>query len=190
MEKPDDRYLWDAGKEESFPEISILQGLAGLVKFLFFLPFTLFLILLFLIFKILYRWSGVKFPMLAVRKLWSRATLKLCGLKLRVQGCLSPEVRIVVCNHVSWLDILAIQSVIDVVFVAKSEVKNWPGLGFLAKLADTLFVERKPQKIGLHSKEAAKTISMGKTICFFSVSKISSNLAFIILKINFLLIFL
>ena len=176
MEKSDDRYLWDAEKEQFFPKISICQGLVGLTKFLFFLPFTLSLIPLFLILKIFYRWTGVKIPMLVVRQFWSRVGLKLCGLNLRVQGRLSSKVSIVVCNHISWLDILVIQSVTDVVFVAKSEVKTWPGFGFLAQLADTLFVERKPQKIEFHSKEAEKIMSMGNTICFFPEGTSSDGL--------------
>ena len=176
MEKPDDQYLWEAEKEESPPEISVCQGVVGFAKFLFFMSFTLSLIPFFLILKIFYKWTDVKIPMLVVRKFWSRVGLKLCGLNLRVQGRLSSKVSMVVCNHVSWLDILVIQSVTDVVFVAKSEVKTWPGLGFLAQLADTLFVERKPQKIGFHSKEAAKIMSMGNTICFFPEGTSSDGL--------------
>ncbi len=176
MESPDDKYLWEAEREEPFPEISILQGFLGIIKLLFFLPFTLALIPIFLLFKYLYYKAGIKVPMLLIRKFWSRVALKLCGLQLFVNGQCFSRVCIVVSNHVSWLDILAIQSVTDVIFVAKSEVQTWPGLGFLAQLADTLFVERKPQKIGFHSKEAEEIMSTGESICFFPEGTSSDGL--------------
>ena len=94
MEKPDDQYLWEAEKEESFPEISVRQALVGLAKFVFFMSFTLSFIPFFLILKIFYKWTDIKIPMLLVRKFWSRVGLKLCGLNLRVQGYLSSKVSI------------------------------------------------------------------------------------------------
>tara|TARA_B100000902_G_C27285877_1_gene904386 strand:+ start:747 stop:1601 length:855 start_codon:yes stop_codon:yes gene_type:complete len=176
MEKQDDRYLWESEKEESFPKIKFVQFFVGLTRLFFFLPFTLSLIPMFLVCKFLYKKTGIKIPMLTVRQFWSFASLRLFGLRLRVQGKQDFDAGILVCNHVSWLDILAIQSSSDVVFVAKSEVKTWPGLGFLAKLADTLFVERKPQKIEMHSREAEEIILTGETLCFFPEGTSSDGL--------------
>ena len=50
--------------------------------------------------------------------------------------------RFVVANHVSWTDIIALSSVYPLVFLAKSEVADWPVLGFLARLQGTIFVDR------------------------------------------------
>ena len=75
--------------------------------------------------KFLYIKTGIKLPMLTIRQFWSFASLRLFGLRLRVHGKQDFDAGILVCNHVSWLDILAIQSASDVVFVAKSEVKTW-----------------------------------------------------------------
>ena len=176
MENHDDRYLWDSDKEAPFPEITIVQAFLGLLKCVFFLPFTLFLIPVFLVCKFLYKNTGVKLPMLTIRKSWSLVALRLCGLHLHVKGSLSPKAGFLVCNHVSWLDILVIQSVVDVIFIAKYEVNTWPGLGFLARLADTLFVERKAQKIGYYSAEANKIMSTGDVICFFPEGTSSDGL--------------
>ena len=176
MEKQDDRYLWESEKEDSFPEIKFFQFFVGLARLFFFLPFTLALIPIFFMCKFLYIKTGIKLPMLTIRQFWSFASLRLFGLRLRVHGKQDFDAGILVCNHVSWLDILAIQSASDVVFVAKSEVKTWPGLGFLAKLADTLFVERKPQKIEMHSREAEEIILMGETLCFFPEGTSSDGL--------------
>jgi 1-acyl-sn-glycerol-3-phosphate acyltransferase len=50
-------------------------------------------------------------------------------------------------NHVSYLDIFALSSKLPGYFIAKSEVANWPVLGQLAKIQNTLFFERKGNKI-------------------------------------------
>lgn len=49
---------------------------------------------------------------------------------------------LVVANHLSWLDILVIQSLRPGVFVAKSEVRRWPLVGSMAQACATIFVER------------------------------------------------
>lgn len=45
-------------------------------------------------------------------------------------------------NHISWTDIIAIGSVADVTYVAKSEVSRWFFIGFMASLQRTIFVDR------------------------------------------------
>ena len=47
-----------------------------------------------------------------------------------------------VANHVSWLDIFAINAIVPARFVAKSEVRRWPFVGWLCARAGTLFIER------------------------------------------------
>ena len=176
MENPDEKYLWKTDKEEFFPKLTVYELAIGFLRFLIFISFTLCSIPLFLLAKLFFNQTGIKKPMVAIRRYWSLVTLRLCSLKIKVKGTFSSDVCLVVCNHISWLDILAIQSIADVVFVAKYDVKNWPGLGFLAKLANTLFVERNPQKIGLHSQQANVILSNGNSICFFPEGTSSDGL--------------
>jgi len=50
---------------------------------------------------------------------------------------------LLVANHVSWLDIHVIHSLLPARFVSKAEVRNWPVIGWLAdKAGGTLFLER------------------------------------------------
>ena len=51
-----------------------------------------------------------------------------------------------VANHVSYLDVFVLGSVLPGAFVAKSEVAGWPLFGKLAKLQNTLFLERRSSK--------------------------------------------
>ncbi len=50
--------------------------------------------------------------------------------------------RLLVANHLSWTDVIALASLYPLVFLAKSEVAHWPLLGFLARLQGTVFVRR------------------------------------------------
>jgi 1-acyl-sn-glycerol-3-phosphate acyltransferase len=46
---------------------------------------------------------------------------------------------LVVMNHVSWLDIFVLNSVMPATFIAKSEIRQWPLVGWLLQGADTLY---------------------------------------------------
>jgi 1-acyl-sn-glycerol-3-phosphate acyltransferase len=76
---------------------------------------------------------------------WSRKLLALLAVRLSVHGTPpSKSVRplMLVSNHVSWLDIFAIDAVVPSRFVAKSEVRSWPVMGWLCERVGTLFIER------------------------------------------------
>lgn len=60
----------------------------------------------------------------------------------RIGAPISPGPCLIAANHVSWLDIPVLSSLGEVRFIAKSEIIGWPVLGWLARLQDTLFVDR------------------------------------------------
>ncbi len=65
---------------------------------------------------------------------FARTTCALLGLRVRFENDeLGPKPRMIVANHVSWSDILALASRETPCFVAKSEVAGWPLLGAFAK---------------------------------------------------------
>lgn len=71
----------------------------------------------------------------------ARRTLRIFSVSYTSRGpC--PQSGLLVCNHLSYLDILVLVSLTPAVFVSKSEVKNWPVFGWFARLAGTLFVDR------------------------------------------------
>lgn len=74
---------------------------------------------------------------------WSRRLLDVLGVRPEI-GALPPVERgaLLVCNHVSWLDIYLINSARHVHFVSKAEVRGWPVIGWLARQSGTLFIER------------------------------------------------
>ncbi|NQW35346.1 MAG: 1-acyl-sn-glycerol-3-phosphate acyltransferase [Methylophilales bacterium] len=49
---------------------------------------------------------------------------------------------LVVSNHISWLDIIVLNALAPVSFVAKDNIKYWPIINLLAKSCDTIFINR------------------------------------------------
>jgi 1-acyl-sn-glycerol-3-phosphate acyltransferase len=68
---------------------------------------------------------------------------KLFGIRVTAIGQpVEGQGVLIVANHTSYFDILVFSSVAQVSFVARADVINWPLFGTLAKLQETVFVER------------------------------------------------
>ena len=75
---------------------------------------------------------------------WSRGVVRYAGVRVKVTGKVPGQgARVMgVANHISWLDVPLLHSVWHVRFVAKSEVRRWPLIGWLSARTGTLFVDR------------------------------------------------
>ncbi|WP_087722362.1 lysophospholipid acyltransferase family protein [Pandoraea sp. PE-S2T-3] len=75
---------------------------------------------------------------------WSQKLLRLCGMQLEVEqrGPLPESGVMLLCNHVSWIDIFAINAWQPVRFVAKAEIRHWPLVGWLCVQTRTIFLQR------------------------------------------------
>ncbi len=106
---------------------------------------------------------------LRTKQYWSVILLWLSGVRVSRSGApmLNGPVLWVV-NHVSWLDIFAVNTVRAVVFIAKSEIRHWPLLGWLASGAGSIFIERASrhavQKVG---REMRDVFELGQVVGLF-----------------------
>ena len=55
---------------------------------------------------------------------------------------ISTQANAFVSNHISFLDIIVLNSIIPSNFIAKSEIKSWPIIGHLAGKTGTIFIKR------------------------------------------------
>ena len=100
--------------------------------------------------------------------LWYAGLLKLGGIEVRVVG--RPRrggSTFYVANHVSYLDIVVLGRVLDGLFVAKSDVASWPGIGLLARLAGTVFVRRSLEMAREQCAELTEIMDAGDNIILF-----------------------
>jgi 1-acyl-sn-glycerol-3-phosphate acyltransferase len=100
---------------------------------------------------------------------WSAQLLRVLGLELRRSGTPHAGAKLVVANHVSWLDIAAIHTVLpEARFVSKADVKRWPLIGRLVAGAGTLFIERESKRDALRVvHQCAAALQAGDTVAVF-----------------------
>ncbi|MDY0011836.1 MAG: lysophospholipid acyltransferase family protein [Rhodocyclaceae bacterium] len=77
-----------------------------------------------------------------LRQAWSARLLAILGLKLEVSGEPLAPGSLLVANHISWVDVFAINAVAPAAFVSKAEVRRWPLIGWLAARNETVFLRR------------------------------------------------
>lgn len=91
----------------------------------------------------------------------------LCGITVETVGAPMEKPGAWVCNHSSWLDIFVLRSAGQMFFVAKSEVRGWPVLGFIADQTGTMFIERKRTEAKRQEKMFFERLDRGDRLCFF-----------------------
>ena len=73
---------------------------------------------------------------------WLRTFARIVGIRVHLRGKPAEGVALVVANHVSWMDIVIVGAMQQVSFLAKIEISRWPVVGYLARRAGTLFINR------------------------------------------------
>lgn len=123
--------------------------------------------------------AGIPYQSLALRFGWkSRKTFpnsyhrfmaRLFGIRIKTIGKpLTGEGVLIVANHTSWLDIIVFSAVGHVSFVAKAEVASWPFFSTLAKLQETVFVERtRRHATGQARDQIRERLLAGDTLILF-----------------------
>jgi len=79
---------------------------------------------------------------LVLRQKWSHRILSILAIKIDATSIDAPPGSLIVANHVSWLDIFVINALRPSAFVAKTEIRQWPLIGWLAARHDTVFLRR------------------------------------------------
>ncbi len=104
-----------------------------------------------------------------ISRFYMRVTAKyLVRMNVVVHGAPATDrPLLMVSNHVSYLDIFLLGALIPGSFVAKAEVRKWPGIGFLALVARTVFVDRRPAAAGKHRDRIAARLTEGEPLILF-----------------------
>ncbi|HUN90569.1 MAG TPA: lysophospholipid acyltransferase family protein [Burkholderiaceae bacterium] len=132
-------------------------------------------------------WAALAFPWLPLParnraiRLWSRMLLAIVGVRLEPRGQPIDAHRaacgidganaggcLVVANHVSWLDVFAIDALVPSRFIAKADITSWPVVGWLVTLVGTLYVERgRRHAVASINRSLARHLKRGETLAIF-----------------------
>ena len=97
----------------------------------------------------------------AIRR-WMAQLCNILDMEVVTNGKVCDErSTLFVANHISWLDVIGLNSVIDTRFIAKSNVKAWPVLGTLTTAAGTMFITR-DRRSALRQAIATISHALGK----------------------------
>ncbi|MDT9687239.1 lysophospholipid acyltransferase family protein [Streptomyces sp. P9(2023)] len=80
----------------------------------------------------------------ALVRVWCRLVIRAFGVRIKVTGVPAPAdgPLLVVANHISWLDVPLVATVVPGRMLAKREIRGWPVLGPVAARGGTLFIDR------------------------------------------------
>lgn len=108
---------------------------------------------------------------------WLTRAGYIVGLRITTRSTMevSPPT-LVAANHISWLDILVLASCVPASFVAKSEIRGWPVIGWLATRAGTVFIERGGRNAAASTAEQITWhLKRGRSIIIFPEATISTG---------------
>lgn len=98
----------------------------------------------------------------------ARILLRAFNIRLEFYGQYDDNAALVVANHVSWLDVILLVHKPKLHFIAKSEVKEWPVIGFLTKILGTLFIRRDNKFLVYRAlPRAQKLVQRGESVMVF-----------------------
>lgn len=106
-----------------------------------------------------------------ITRWWSHKTLRIFNISLSIHGMrprLDARNLMITANHISWLDIYVINAAHPALFVAKSEIREWPIIGWLCEKAGTIFIRRaKRRDTARINDEMHDVLATGATIGLF-----------------------
>lgn len=103
-------------------------------------------------------------------KAWAIKLLNILDITLQIPCDFPQQLKntLLVANHISWLDILIVFTVVNPRFVAKKEISSWPIIGWLTKQGDTIFIDRENKRtIRKVNESLANELSKGNCIAVF-----------------------
>ncbi len=99
---------------------------------------------------------------------WGRLARRALGMRVRVLGAPPPAPSVVVANHLGYVDIVLLAGELGGVFVARHDMRRWPGIGIAAALSGTMFVDRSRPRDALRvGEKVVRAWELGRTVVVF-----------------------
>ncbi|MBK7706944.1 MAG: 1-acyl-sn-glycerol-3-phosphate acyltransferase [Acidobacteria bacterium] len=101
-------------------------------------------------------------------KYWARGFARLSGMKIEVIGTPPKPPFFLVCNHLSYVDIPTLRCVVEGVFVAKREIRDWPVAGRIISDFGQIFIDRTNRRdIPRAGDEIVRKLDEGEGVIIF-----------------------
>ena len=98
---------------------------------------------------------------------WAHHVLRFLNCRVEMRGAV-PARGLIASNHISYVDVLVLASLRPCVFVAKSEVRQWPLIGTLCARCGVLFLDRSSMRAAAAANRTiAEALRTGMTVVVF-----------------------
>ncbi len=99
---------------------------------------------------------------------WAKATLRTLGARVEVRGPIPTSPFFLVSNHLGYVDVAVLASVLACVFFSRADVAGWPVVGPLVRMVGTVFIDRGAKRDILRVMERIEeTLAYGRGIVVF-----------------------
>ncbi|WP_086252476.1 lysophospholipid acyltransferase family protein [Campylobacter devanensis] len=105
-----------------------------------------------------------------IRRKWTKMQRWLIGYKIDVIGSPDPRANMIIANHQSMLDIMALEEIhpANICWIAKKEIEDLPFFGNIIRVPKMISIDRKdPRSLPKIIKLAKERISEGRVIAIF-----------------------
>lgn len=100
--------------------------------------------------------------------IWLRGLCLIFGIKVQVKGTPHTSTQtLYISNHLSYLDLGVIGSIVKASFVARSDAASWAFFGYLAKLNQTAYVARSRSAAKQDANAVNAVIASGRNLILF-----------------------
>lgn len=104
----------------------------------------------------------------AIARRWHAAMARILGMRATISGTPPRGAFLLVANHLGYVDVLLLGSVLECVFVARADVRGWPLLGGLAASTGTIFIDRASRRDTLRVGNAIeRALANGRAVVVF-----------------------
>ncbi len=123
--------------------------------------------------------------------LFHRATCFIFRIKVSMKGVPPTKKHVIyVGNHLSYIDIPVIGGKLPATFIAKADVRNWPIFGFLARIAQTIFIERNRNAVNKCITDIKESLLNGRSLILFPEGTSSNGVEILPFKSSLFELFL
>ncbi len=113
-----------------------------------------------------------------IMRVWGQGFSRIVGMELEVHGPLPKPPYYLVANHLGYLDIFTLASVLGCTFVARGDLEHWPIIGWVSKSLHVLFINREQRQDAVRVNALiAHTLAERDGLVVFAESRISCGLA-------------
>jgi len=99
---------------------------------------------------------------------WGKLSARSLSIDVNIVGTPPEPPFFLVSNHLSYVDIIILFSRLSTTFVAKSEVADWPVLGFIARSIGVVFIDRKRRSdVARVNEEISNSVTENRGLTLF-----------------------